>query len=108
MTLNETILSILSDSEPASVDAIINLLLVGRLSTADHKDETRNLIATAGAPTTPANTSPRDVVDALESMKKSGEVVHSWSHGGSVYRKRTGYQLEQWRAVQAGKQPELL
>ena len=90
MNLNEILLQILSDSEPMGVNAVIRDL------------EGNEGFELGELP------SPRDIVDALETMVKTGEVVHSFGHGGSVYRKRTGYQLEQWRAVQTGKQPELL
>ena len=87
MNLNETILSILSDSEPMAASEVI----------FEFVQDPHGLAAVPDA---------RDIVTALESLTKTGEVVASWSHGGQVFRKRTGYQLEQWRAVQEKRQPE--
>jgi hypothetical protein len=90
MTLNETILSILSDSDTMSVDAVIRVA--------------RSECRAVGIIVYKA----QEIVNALGDMERSGEIVHSFGHGGSQYRKRTPYQLEQWRAVQEKRQPELL
>jgi hypothetical protein len=88
MNLNEAVLSVLSETETMGASAVI----------FEFVQDPHGLAAVPSA---------REIVNALESMAKTGEVAMSWSHQ-SMFRRRSSRELGEYLAVKAGTQRELL
>ena len=82
MTINQAVLSVLSETETMCSDDVLFEI--------------------------PTRATPREVTDCLDSLTKSGEVVHSMIRSSSHYRKRSSRELGEYLAVKAGTQRELL